>query len=303
MKKRLMSLIIIFTILFSFTACFGGNNSEQSKIVDRSGAEVTVPEKVETIVSLAPSITQTLVDLGLGDKIIAIDQYSKDIDGLKSDLPQFDVMQPDVEKLIEINADIIFASSITKLQGSTLFETLSQSGGSIMCIPSASSIDGIKEDVKFISDVTNTKDKADKLISNMEKEIDAIKNVTKDIKDKKTVLFEIGSQPKLYTFGSGVYLNEMIEIAGGVNVFADQEGWISVDKEQAINKNPQAIITNEDYIKDATGTIMNRQGFENVDAVKTKSVYLVDKDYTSQPNTHIVNGIKQIAKALYPDKF
>lgn len=308
-KKKLLSLAVVFALLFSFTGCFGNDKKEDSPsgsttpTVDRSGAEITVPEKVETIVSLAPSITQTLVDLGVGDKIVAIDKYSSGIEGLKSDLPQFDMMQPDVEKLIETKANVILVSSLSKLKDSNMFDTLSKSDISLMCIPSAESIDGIKKDVQFLGQVIKNEDKANELVANMEKELDAVKNKTKDIENKKTVLFEIGSSPKLYTFGAGVYLNEMIEIAGGKNVFADQTSWVTVDPEQAISKNPDAIITNEDYIDDATGAILKRSGWENVTAVKNKDVHLVGQTYTSQPNIHIVEGVKEIAKALYPDKF
>ncbi|MCR4997152.1 MAG: ABC transporter substrate-binding protein, partial [Butyrivibrio sp.] len=92
------------------TSGSSSDGTAQNGKTDRSGNPIEVPENVETIISMAPSTTQILIDLGLGDKIVACDTYSYGsyLADLKADIPQFDMMTPDQEKIVSLNADVVF---------------------------------------------------------------------------------------------------------------------------------------------------------------------------------------------------
>ena len=81
---------------------------------DRSGNDIVIPDEVNRIISMAPSTTRFLIDLGLADKIVAIDTNSYAyIEQLPTDVQQFDMMSPDNEALVALEPDIIFTSNIT----------------------------------------------------------------------------------------------------------------------------------------------------------------------------------------------
>ena len=108
---------------------------------DRAGNDIKVPEKVEKIVSMAPSTTQFLIDLGLGDKIIAIDTNSATYaDKLKADIPLFDMMNPDNEAIAALAPDIVFVSGMSSVGGTSPFQSLVDSGICVADIPSPSSL-------------------------------------------------------------------------------------------------------------------------------------------------------------------
>lgn len=271
--------------------------------IDREGKPINPIENVESIVAMGPSITETLVHLGLGDKIVAVDTYSAEVEGLPANLPTFDMMTPDTESIAALKPQIVISTGMSKSDGEDPYKPLLDLGVVMTYIPSSDSIDGIKADIRFLGDVTGTRDKADELVKTMEQEIGDIVAKIGDNKAGKKVFFEIAAAPNMYSFGKGVFLNEIIELLGCENVLADQESWVSVSEETVLQKNPDVIFTSVDYVDDPVGEILGRNGWDVVTAVKEKQVYTVDKNASSRSNENITVAIKEMAATLYPDLF
>ncbi len=255
------------------------------------------------IVSLSAQITQTLVALELGDDIIAVDDYSVGIEGIKKDIPAFDLMSPDVEKLLSLKPDLILATSMSIVAGNNPLKPVSDAGIKVEFVPVAESIEDIVRDLEMISDLTGTTEKAKTILNEFERNIQEFKNIAENIKDKKTVYFEISALPALYSFGKGVYLDEMIETIGATNIFNSQEGWLSITEEAVVKLNPDVIITNNGFIDEPVNEILSRKGWENITAIKNKDVYLIDKNTSSQSNHLIINAMKEMAAAVYPEYY
>ncbi|MEG0128816.1 MAG: ABC transporter substrate-binding protein [Clostridium sp.] len=293
-KKSLSVILTVIMAMFILASC----GSSTVKVKDREGREVSVPTKVEKIVSTAPSNTEVLVALGLGEKIVAVDKYSENVDGISKDIPKIDFMNPDAETLISLKPDVIVASGHNKTEsGQDPFKAIEEAGIAVVYVPSSDSINGIYEDIKFMAGITGTEKKGDEVISSMKKEIEDIRESVKS-NPKKKVYFEIGSQPNLFSFGSGTFLNEMIEIVGGENILKNQKSWIAPSEESVIKANPDVIFTNEGYIKDAPEAIKKRKGWENVSAIKNGKVFMIDQDSASRPSQNIIKALKEMANAM-----
>lgn len=279
--------------------------SSQKPEKDPAGNAITVPDEVNTILSMAPSITQTLCDLGLADKIVAMDTQSKAYaEGVKEGIPEFDMMQPDTEQMISLKPDLVLVSGISDVSGDDPFKALKDVGICVANIPSSSSIEGVKSDVQFIADCVGKSDEGKALVDGMQEDIDAIRAIGETITDKKTVLFEIAAAPQIYSFGKNTFLDEMITLIGATNVLGDQDSWISVTEEAAVSANPDVILTNVNYLTvDPVEEIKGRSGWEEVTAVKNGAVYYIDNGASSLPNHHIVDALKQMAKAVYPEQY
>ena len=309
MKKTIPIAIFIIMIVAMLTACLPGEveNVETSEIseepltlTDPMGNEVIVPEETNKIVSMAPAITEVLVDLGLGDKIVAVDTYSKDIQGLSGDIFITDMMTPDVEQIIALDPDIVFASTITMIDGDPLSQFKSM-GISLAYIPNSDSFESIYSDLMFVAKVVGEEEKGQELVDNMKEEIKEIEKIGKTITNKKSVYLEISAAPDLYNFGQDSYLNEMIEIIGATNVLDGEEGTVS--EETIVAANPDVIITNVNYIDNPIDEIKSRAGWENINAIKNDEVYYVDTNSSSQPNHNTVKALKQMAESVYPDEY
>lgn len=299
MKNRNILILLSIILMFAVTAC----NSSQPTVKDREGNDIILPEKINRIISTIPSNTEILVALGLKDKIIAVDNYSKDVEGINPDVTFIDLMNPDAETIIELNPDIIIASEINKMGGRDPFSLLKESGITVVYVPISDSIQGIYDDIIFIGEITKTSEKATEIIENMKKEIENYRKIGETITEKKRVYFEISPAPDLFTFGKGSFLQEILEIVGADNVFADKGKGIAISSEAILEANPEVILTNVNYIDNPIEEIKSRDGWNSITAVATDQVHYIDANSSSRPSQNIVNAIKEIGHAIYPELY
>ena len=286
---------------------FVGCSNKPTTMQDREGNEFNVPKEVNTIISTAPSNTEVLVALGLADKLVAVDKYSADVEGISEELPKIDFRNPDAEAIIALNPDIVIASGHNKVGDEDPFALIKEAGIPVAYIPSSYSIDGIYEDIEFIANLTNTEKKGKELVDSMKKEVEKIKAIGDKITDKKNVYFEIGAGSGLYTFGNGTFLNELIETVGATNIFADENSWITVTPEAVIDANPDVILANSPGTNEAGLTaiedIESRDGWDTITAVQNGDVYSIDNNASSRPSQNVIKALKEIARAIYPDEY
>lgn len=282
-------------------------SSEKTEVTlptkDRSGKEITLPKEATKIISLVPSTTEVIEDLGKTDQLIAVDTQSSTMMTDLKKLPQMDMMAVDAEKLIALKPQIVYVNDINLASSESVWKQVEDAGITVVNIPTSTSIKAIKEDVQFIADSLSEHEKGQKLIKTMDQEIDEVAKIGKTIKKPKTVLFEVAALPDIYSFGNGTFLNEMIETIGAKNVLANEKGWLPVTEEAAIAAKPEVILTNVYYMKDPAKEILARKNWENVPAVQNKEVFEIDNMSSSLPNNHITKALKQMAKAVYPEEY
>ena len=292
--------IIIFIFIFS---CNYNNSSSQIK--DRAGNEIKIPERIDKIICLSPSITEILIDIGEAYKIISVDSYSKEILEKNnidySEMQIFDMMNPDAEKIISINPDIIFVNTFSVFSGKSSIDVIKSLGLTVAVIPNSDTLAGIEDDIYFLGEVLKLEDKAEEIVFEMKENIEKIKSIGDKIEDKKSIYFEIGAMPNLYSFGTNVYLDDMINIIGAKNIFEDRNSWIAVSEESVLSANPDIIFTSVDYIDNPVSEILNRHAWQNIKAIQKKQVYFIPS--SSLPNHNIIKSLVLMAKSIYPNEY
>lgn len=130
MKKKIIAILMTMFIMA------GCSQNKEREITDREGTKVSIPNKIDKIISTAPSNTEVIVDLGLGDKLVAVDKYSSDVPGISKDLTKIDFSNPDAEAIIGLNPDIIIASGHNKTGSSEdPFKLVKEAGIPVVYIP------------------------------------------------------------------------------------------------------------------------------------------------------------------------
>ena len=286
-----------FFIIFILSIC----SCSKNEISDSDKNNIIQNKKIEKIISLSPGITDILIDLNEAHKIIAADTFSKDI--LKKNNINvsniFDMLNPDAEKIISLDSDIIFINNLTAFY--TKNSLLSLSNPTIITITNSETLKGIEDDIYFLGKVLNADDRAKEVVSNMRTKIKEIKDIGDTITNKKTVYFEISALPNLYSFGSNVYLDDIINIIGAKNIFSNRNEWINVSEEDVVYLNPDIIFTSVDYVDKPVAEITNRAAWRDINAVKTSKVFFVEG--TSLPTHNIVSSIILMAKYIYPEEY
>lgn len=286
-----------FFIIFILSIC----SCSKNEISDSDKNNIIQNKKIEKIISLSPGVTDILIDLNEAHKIIAADTFSKDILE-KNNINVsnvFDMLNPDAEKIISLDSDIIFINNLTAFY--TKNSLLSLSNPTIITITNSETLKGIEDDIYFLGKVLNADDRAKEVVSNMRIKIKEIKDIGDTITNKKAVYFEISALPNLYSFGSNVYLDDIINIIGAKNIFSNRNEWINVSEEDVVYLNPDIIFTSVDYVDNPVAEITNRAAWRDINAVKTSKVFFVEG--TSLPTHNIVSSIILMAKYIYPEEY
>lgn len=324
MTKTRIAAFLLGMLLLALTACSGQTSSEIPAVesaetsseasaetnaprptTDPSGASVTIPDQVDSVVALAPSICETLVALGVEEKITGYDLQSVGIAGLPEDVATFDTVNPDVEQLAALAPDMLLVSNLSLYDQEAPYQPLIDAGVCVICIPTSESVEGVRSDIRFLAAAFGVQEEGERVLDEMDAELARLSGIVSDIpeEERKSVFFEISPAPYLYSCGSDTYLHELIELAGGRNVLADQSGWISVEGETVVAANPDVIFTNVNYMDAPVEEILGREGWAGVSAVMNEEVYYIDNSASSLPNQNIVKAAEQMARALYPERF
>lgn len=281
------------------------DSSAKTSVTDPSGAEITLPDEINSIVVLAPSLSEIVISLDLGDKVTGYDSYSAGLAGLPENVPTFEITNPDMEQLAALAPDILLVTNESLYDQESPFQALVDAGTCVICVPNRDNIEGIKSDIEFLATALGASEKGKSLIDDFDAQLKELADIAANIpqEERKRVYFEVAPAPNMYSFGSGVFLNEMIEWIGAENVLADQSGWFTVEGETIAAANPDVIFTNADYMEDPVQEILDRDGWADISAVANKNVYCIDNNSSSQPNHNIVKAMRQMAEILYPDYY
>ena len=304
-KAKILCLALAVCLALGLTACGDSGASDPSprKLTDPSGAEITVPGKIESVAVLAPSLAETVAALGEGDKIVACDTSSVGLEGVPADIPALDLSAPNMEELIALKPDVLLVTNMSLYDQEDPYRPLMDLGVCVACVPTSDSIADIESDIAFVASVFGKEDEGKRIVDDMQAEVDRLAAVGATIKDKKSVYFEISAAPYMYSFGSGVFLDEMLSLLGAENILSGEEGWLGVTEEAVVAADPDVILTNVNYIDDPTGEIAFRPGWDAVSAVKSGQVYYIDNMASSLPDHNIVKAMDQMAKAIYPEYY
>ena len=294
--KKLVALLLTLALCLSAGAL-------ATPTEDRAGEPIKLPEAVEMIVSMAPSTTRVLTDLGLADRLLAVDTYSAGYQPELAALPQFDMMTPDTEQLAALQPDVIFITGMSLVGGDNPYQALIDLGIAVVQIPSSSSIADIQQDVLFIGECVGAQEKAQALVDDMQAAIDEIAAIGATVTEKKRVAVEVAALPYLCYAGGNTYLDEMLRLIGAENAYGDGEPWASVTEEAAVAANPDVILTCISYLPDPVGEILGREGWSEVTAVANGAVALLNEESANQPNHRIVKALRQMAEAIYPEMY
>ncbi|MDP4153763.1 MAG: ABC transporter substrate-binding protein [Bacillota bacterium] len=283
----------------SSAASAAGAQKTNYTVKDSTGLSVTFDKVPERIVSLLPSDTEVLFDLGLADKIQAVSEFDSYPEAAKSKthLPTGEKLN--LEQLIALKPDVVFMAKMgqTKEQVAKLTDA-----GIKVVVTDAQSIDGISEVIKLVGEVTGTETKAADIVSSMQKKLADIKaKVPKG--DQKSVYFEVSPlEYGLWTSGKNTFMDEIATMLNLKNTFADTDGWAEISEEQVISRNPDYIVTTsgtEYGVNGPVKEILARKGWDAITAVKTQKVFQADSDMLTRTSPRLADGVQQLYDFIY----
>jgi len=271
------------------------------KITDATGKDITLEAPPEKIVSLIPSNTEILFGLGLNDEIVGVtDNDDYPAEATKKD--KVGGMDYNVEKIIALSPDIVFAHASGMGNSKGAIEQLEAAGVKVFVVADAKNFNETYTTIEQLGQATGKLEEAKKIVANMKAKVKEVETKLDGVESKK-VFVEYSDEPEINTTGKGTFMNEMLEMIHAENVAADVNDWYQIDAEQIITKNPDVIVVAYNYVPDILKKIPQRAGFETITAVKNKAIVQVDENITSRQGPRLADGLEELAKAVYPEAF
>ncbi|MCJ7654557.1 MAG: cobalamin-binding protein [Dehalococcoidia bacterium] len=273
-------------------------------VVDDLGRTVKIEKLPQRIISLAPSNTEIIYALELEDRLVGTTDYCDYPEAAKYKPRVAGYVNPDLEKVVSQQPDLIIAEAIHE---NTVLPALEKLGLTVI-IMSASSLDVVLDDIKLIGEITGKSKAATKLVDDLTKRIQAVTTKTSGLppEQRPRVLYAVWYDP-IWTMGSETFIDDLIWKAGGANIFSkDFEKSHVVSLESIISKNPQVIIvsgmgTTGDLIYN---NIMKETRLRGVDAMRDSRVYKIsDANLIERPGPRVIDGLEEMAKLIHPEIF
>ncbi|WP_042680272.1 ABC transporter substrate-binding protein [Anaerosalibacter massiliensis] len=310
-NKKIIILLTLILTLTTVVGCENSNKVEDNKesktkiensaypleIEDQFNNKVKIEKEPKRIVSLAPSHTEILYSLGLGDKIVGVTSFCDYPEEAKEKDKIGNFEGVNIEKIIELEPDLVVQYG----KGNKEVNNKIKEAGIPIVSYEPESIDEVIDTINEIGKITGKEDEAKKVTEDMKSKKEEVLNKVKNV-EKVKVFYEIWHDP-LSAAGPGSFMDELINLSGGENIAKDAKGGYSeFNEEELIERNPDVYLAAEDPEK-TVESIKSRAGYDAMNAVKNNRVYLLEPNIVSRPGPRIVEALELVAKTLHPDLF
>jgi iron complex transport system substrate-binding protein len=272
-------------------------------VVDGLGRTVNIEQIPQRIVSLAPSNTEILFALGLGDKVVGVTEYCNYPEEAKAKPKVGGFSTVDIERVVHLEPDLILA---THIHSQTVIPALEELGLTVLALTPAS-LDELMSSITLVGKITGQDKIASNLVDDLGKRVEAVANKTQDLtlNQRPRVLYLTWHDP-LWTRGKDTLVDDIISKAGGQNIAYDLSGDKTIDLETVLHRDPQVIIAS---VNMGTGEdlpwqyVRTEPRLKNTEALLNNRVYKIDGDLIHRPGPRLVEALEQVAQFIHPELF
>jgi iron complex transport system substrate-binding protein len=282
---------------------------QEITLVDAMGNVVTFDEPPERIVSLAPSNTEILFLLGAGDSVVGVTDYCDYPYNFTAWIEAGNMSSignyygPSIEPIVALEPDLILAST-GSLDAAT---SLTKLGYNVL-VTEGQKLDEILADIILVGRATYKNTEASNVVSEMRARIDAVINQVAAATTTPKVYHEVWYDP-IMSIGPTTFIDEIIGLAGGENIFHDAAtSWPTVSSEAIVERNPDVMFFPDMYMStvnfyETIEAVKERPGWASITAVKNNAIYEIDADIISRTGPRLVDALEAIAKMVHPEIF
>jgi iron complex transport system substrate-binding protein len=309
----IMAVLLISVSYVALTAPEEQRTEYPLPITDALGRQVTFEEVPERIISATPGNTEMIFALGLEDKLVGITDWcnwpTKVLEmkenGTVSSIGGY--WDPSLEIIINLEPDLVVLSGGV-FEHTQIAEQLEDAGVTAFVAWKGANITEIYQNIEVLGEICDRNEAASELIQSMTERIDYVKSVIAG-QDPISILHAVWLEP-VYTCGGATFVSEVIEMAGGENIFGELDGWPTVSIEEVISRQPQVMTLTATMMMNTPEEIIemleNDSLWSQVPAVQNGKVYILQygaEDIINRESVRIVDAIELLAKILYPDAF
>ncbi|TVT27042.1 ABC transporter substrate-binding protein [Salinicoccus cyprini] len=284
--------VFVLSLLFILAGC----NSVEEGVED-------TPLENQRIVSLIPSNTEIVVEMGLEHRLVAVsteDDYPESIVD-NTDLMKLNAFELDEEALISLEPTHILAhESAESVYGDILDRVAEATEAEVLVVDDAESIEDIYTSITNIGEFLNEKTAAERLNESIERDINIQSSIFEDRAESIDAFVHISPQPELYTAGGNTFISDALSEIYIDNAFEDLEGYPAVSAEDVAERNPDTLISIVGMEDAALAeSIENTPGFSELAISEAENQCNISPDLLSRPGPRIAEGLKAVGRCVY----
>lgn len=299
MKKYFIVFLLTF---FSLTSVFSAGTKENIttnssfEFIDSYNRSVEIKTNPQRIISLGPNITEIISELSF-EKLVGRTDYCDYPEKVSQVSSIGTIMNPNIEKIIELEPDLVIASVHAPKE---LLETLEKMNIPAIAIYDDNSLEGSYNLISKIGYIMNEEKKANDIINSNKALVEEVISKTKNL-DKKSVYYVISfGEWGDFTAGGNTFIGKMINLVSATNIAEEVNGW-NFSIEQLIEKDPQIIIVSKYF--DSKNQFINTKPYADLTAVKENRVYEIDNNLLDRQGIRNAQGLLELAKIIHNEAF
>jgi len=269
------------------------------EVVDEFGRTIHVPATIQRVVSLAPSLTETIFALGLQDRLVGDTTYCDFPAEAQKKTKVGDAINPSLEAIVALHPDLVLVTNLNRLETVNALADLR--------IPSYGTnphnVDDIISSTRRLAGLFGAPDAGASLANDLHRRLSDTRERVAPFPLRR-VLFVVWAQP-LISVGKDTFIADALQHAGAVSIVDSSQSWPQLNLEEVVRQQPDFLVFAESHGASATvnaGTFSSLPGWRTLDAVRNQR-YAVTSDAVNRPAPRIVSAIADLARQLHPEAF
>lgn len=291
--------MIVLIIALAFQVAFGVSVSHAKVVTDQTGRRVNVPDEPRRLISLAPSITETIYALGLEARLVGVTDYCEYPPAAKLKPRVGSLLNPSLEKIVSLKPDLVLGSpAANRRETAAQLERL----GIPLYGVAADTVEGTLASIEDLGKILGREAEARRLVQDLRNRRAAVAQKVAD-RVRPRVLYVVW-YPPLITAGQSTFVSDVIRCAGGVPVVDGLAGdWPHLSLEEALRRDPDVILfSGVQSFTPGLQEFPRLPGWRDARAVKTHRLYSVS-DSVIRPSPGLIEALEEVARHLHPSAF
>jgi iron complex transport system substrate-binding protein len=276
------------------------SNSQTREVTDETGRSVRVPQSIHRVVSLAPSITETVYALGLQDELVGDTDYCDYPPDAQRKPKVGGAINPSIEAIAALHPDLVLVTkALNRLDTVRALEALN--------IPSYATdphtVAEILSSTQHLAELFGVPQSGTSITSDLQQRLTATTQRLSHFPPRR-VLFVVWPQP-LISVGKKTFIADALLYAGATSIIDSSQDWPQISLEEVVREQPEFLVFAESHASEAPpgiDSLANLPGWRVLDAVKNRHYALVS-DAVNRPALRIVSAIESLAKQLHPEAY
>ena len=274
--------------------CISLASLAQVAVVDDLGRSVSLPASARRVVSLAPSITESLFAIGAGECLAGVTTYC-DYPPAVSSLPRVGGMtNPSIETILSLHPDLVVVSMEGNIRED--FARMTALGVPVF-VTNPRTLSGISRSLEQLGELTGHRAEARSLVDSISVRVSRVRAQVSG-QSLRTLLL-VSLRP-LIAAGGKTFLHELLEASGAQNIASTAPGtYPAYSREAVLAENPDAIILTADLTANIAGLTALFPEWANLAAVRNGRVYRINADIVSRPGPRAVDALETLFSLLH----